>query len=299
MTINELNERFGVDEAVRFDVGAGGLAKAVLSAGEASAEVYLHGGHVAEYRPDPQARPVLWLSGSGEFAPGRPIRGGVPICWPWFGPHPSDEDLPMHGFARLASWTVRSAGLEQGRATLTLGLAADEATRAIWPREFDVELAVRLGSELSMELTTRNPGPEPMEITEALHTYLAVSDVRRVSIAGLEGVTYADKVEGLARRRQDGPVTFDGEVDRVYLGTRGACVLDDPGLARRVEVSKEGSSSTVVWNPHVRKSMEMEDFGDDEWRGMLCIETANALDDAVRIPPGGSHCMSASLRVTE
>jgi D-hexose-6-phosphate mutarotase len=297
MTINELNQRFGVEGAVRFEAGPGGLTKAVLLAGDASAEVYLHGGHVASYRPGQGGEEVLWLSEAGEFAPDRPIRGGVPICWPWFGAHPADEDLPMHGFARLADWTVRGTGGEHGQAALTLGLSSDEATRATWPMDFDLELAVRLGGDLALALTTRNPGPEPMRITEALHTYLSVSDVRQVRIAGLDGVTYADKVEGLARRRQDGPVTFDGEVDRVYLGTRATCVLDDPGPARRVEVAKDGSASTVIWNPHIRKSMEMEDFGNDEWTGMVCIETANALDDAVVVAPGGSHCMTASIRV--
>ena len=157
---------------------------------------------------------------------------------------------------------------------------------------------LRLGRDLSMALTVTNPADAPITFEEALHTYLAVGDVRQVSVAGLEGVTYVDKVDGAKRKTQaEELITIGGEIDRLYLETEAAVTLTDPGLGRRIRVEKTGSRSSVVWNPWVAKSRAMADFGDDEWPGMICIETANAADNAVTLPPHGSHTITATISV--
>ncbi len=287
---------------VQFVEGAGGLTKLVSTTDASELELYLHGAHLTHFRA--AGRPILWMSEQSWFEPGKPIRGGVPICWPWFGPHPENPELPSHGFARLREWSVagvesvlkdRTPG-EPSQRRIQLELRDDAETRRLWPCEFALKLTIVQGVCLEMTLETTNLGDQPFEITEAMHSYLGVSDVRNIRIEGLENVPYLDKVDGGARKQQgDEPVTFDGEVDRPYLGTVSACTLVDEGMRRKIVVGKEGSRSTVVWNPHAAKAARMEDYGDDEWPGMVCIETANVHDDAVSVKPGGKHAMTTRI----
>jgi len=296
MSIEQLNEEFGIPEAVVFEEGPGGLERVqVRSADGAEATIYLLGAHVAHWRPA-GAEPVLWVSEHSAYAVGRAIRGGVPVCHPWFGNQADDPGAMLHGFVRIIPWLVESAERnEDGTVTVGFWIKFDRGS-AGWPGFFEVRHRVTVGPALTMELTTRNCGREDLTITEALHSYFRVSDVRNVSVGGLAGCTYFDKVAGGANRVQgDGALSFAGETDNVYLDARSACVLDDPGMGRRVYVAKRGSGSTVVWNPWTDKARSMADFGDDEWPGMVCIETANALANAVTIPPGASHTMAARL----
>lgn len=263
---------------------------------QARASVSLQGGQVLSYQPAGQA-PVLWTSRKSAFLPGKAIRGGIPVCWPWFGPHPEDPAKPAHGFARTALWASRGARrLENGSTELRLTLADDAATRARWPHAFQLEMTVAVGKELRVELAVRNGGREDFTCGGALHSYFTVSDVTKVRLLGLEGRDYIDQLDPARPKRQEGPIAVSGETDRVYLDTEDECVIEDPGLKRRVRIAKSGSRTTVVWNPWVEKSKRMADFGDDEYPGMLCVETANALDDRVRVPPGGEHRLSAFIR---
>jgi D-hexose-6-phosphate mutarotase len=172
-----------------------------------------------------------------------------------------------------------------------LVLQPDDAARAQWPHPSRLTSTLTVGRELVFELTTHNLGATPMVIGEALHTYFAVSDIRRAPILGLEGCTFLDKVEGNTRRRQEGPVVIDSEVDRVYVDTTADCVIEDAGLGRRVRVSKDGSRSTVVWNPWSAKADKMGDFGPDGYLGMVCVESGNALENVVTVPAGGAHTL--------
>ena len=177
-----------------------------------------------------------------------------------------------------------------------LELVSDEATRALFPHDVRVSLEVVVGSSLSLALTVRNTGPLPLPFEEALHTYLAVSDVRQCRVSGLEGTAFVDKTAAGARRPgEPAPIVVAAETDRVYLGTEAAVTVEDAAWARRIVVSKTGSRTTVVWNPWVAKAKAMPDFGDDEWPGMLCVETANAVEDAVTLAPGASHTMTATI----
>ncbi len=303
MHLSELNERFGVAGAVAFEQGPGGFARAVLTGAGGRAAVLLYGAHAMEFQPDGH-RPVLWVSRRSWLEAGKPIRGGVPVCWPWFGGKGPVAGSPLHGFARLAEWTVESAArLPDGRATITLVLRS-EAVRvpqaaAWWPHAFELRYTVTAGSDLTLTLSTRNTGNDPFTITQALHTYFAVSDVRSVRVHGLEGAEYIDTVGPETLRRQGPePVAVRAEIDNVYRGHTGECVLEDAPWGRRIRVAKSGSRSTVVWNPWIEKAARMPDFGDDEWPHMLCIETANAgPDDAVTIPPAGGHDIQTHITV--
>ena len=281
----------------RIGKGPGGLERLELAANAGEAHVFLHGAHVTHFQPR-GGKPVLWVSRESRYESGRPIRGGVPVCFPWFGPRAGAPDAPLHGFARIRPWTLASVEPQpDGRLRALLELVSDGATRALFPHDLRVSLEVVVGSTLSLALSVRNTGPSPLTFEEALHTYLAVSDVRQCRVTGLEGTAFVDKTAGGARRPgEPAPIVVAAETDRVYLGTEGAVTVEDPGKTRRIVVSKTGSRTTVVWNPWVAKAKAMPDFGDDEWPGMLCVETANAMvENAVTLAPGASHTMTARI----
>ncbi len=279
--------------------GRGGLPCLTVSTDRCTAELYLHGAHLCHWQPRTHPHPVLWMSQASRFQADAPIRGGVPICFPWFGPKAGDPAAPVHGIARIQEWRLDRVEVERdGTTAIGLSMPSDAATRAAAPRGCTLTCTVRLGGELSMALTVANPTEGPLTIEEALHTYFAVSDVRRVGVEGLAGATFVDKADGGKRKAQDESViTISGETDRLYLNTRAAITLTDPGFGRRIRVAKTGSLASVVWNPWIAKSRAMSDFGDDEWPGMLCIETANAGDNAVTLPPGAGHTMTAAVSV--
>jgi glucose-6-phosphate 1-epimerase len=287
-----------VTEQVVVEPGDGGLARARVSAARADAEVYLQGGHVTRWQPR-GAAPVLFLSGRATYAPGKAIRGGVPLIFPWFGPHATDRRAPMHGFARSRPWRLATSGPgADGAAILELALQDDEATRAAWPSAFSLRYRVTVGEILHLELEITNTSLAPFTFEAALHTYLAVGDVEAVAITGLEDTPYIDKVDAMARKRHGaGPVRLTGETDRVFLGTTRRCVVTDPALGRRLSVDKAGSATTVVWNPWAARAAEIADLEPDGWRRMVCVETANAADDAVTLAAGARHLMSATIRV--
>ncbi len=234
--------------------------------------------------------PVIWLSRAARLAPGKSIRGGVPICWPWFGPHATDAALPAHGFARTVPWEVIGAQtLADGATRLDFRLIQSEATRAQWPHATLLECHISIGTAIEIDLVTRNADRSAITIGDALHTYFEVSDVRQVTIHGLEGCPYLDKMDGGKRKQQAGPVTISAETDRIYLNSSADCLIDDPGFQRRIRIRKRGSRSTVIWNPWIEKSARMGDFGENGYLNMMCVESANAADDVVTIAPGGEH----------
>jgi D-hexose-6-phosphate mutarotase len=290
--------RFAIPGLVSFETGPGGLIRAVVTAGAGEAHVYLHGAHVTHFAPRGE-RPVLFTSARSLYAPDRAIRGGVPVIFPWFGARAGDASAPMHGFARTSEWEVVSVEEAAGSsAQLVLGLSASARTRAAWPPDFEARYRVAVGASLDLALDVRNASGQPFTFEEALHTYLAVADVTAVAITGLAGTTYVDKTDGMKRKQQgEAPLRITSETDRVYLDTRTACAVDDPRGGRRLLVEKAGSATTVVWNPWQEKARAMADFDPEEWRSMVCVETANAADNAVVLAPGERHELTASIRV--
>lgn len=288
-TIDQYNRRFAIDGVAQFDTGDGGLTRLSITADEADATLYTHGGHVTHFQAR-GGKPMLWVSAASRFATGQAIRGGVPIVFPWFGARKNDPGAPSHGLVRKAEWSVTAVDLlDDGRVRATLAVSAES---------FRVVYHVTVGRQLGLEMIVTNTFDEPVGFEQALHTYLAVADVHQIGVHGLEGATYIDKVDAFSRKAQpDAPVRFSGEVDSVYLDTDAVVRVEDPLLGRTIVIRKTGSRSTVVWNPWIDKSKKMSDFGDDEWPGMVCIETANVADNAIRLAPGASATMSATFEV--
>ena len=277
---------------------ARGALSAIRLAGEhSSLEVVAQGAHVIDWTI-PGTPPVLFLSPTSGFVPGKAIRGGVPLIFPWFGPKPDDSRAPQHGFLRVRDWTLQSASVDaRGNGVVAMTLTDDVRTRAEWPHAFAASFVASAGRQLRLALEIRNTGAAPFTFEAALHTYLAVSDVRRIRVRGLENADYLDKVGGGARRCEGAaPIAFTGETDRVYLGTTGECTVEDPDWRRRIVVAKSGSRSTVVWNPWIDKARAMADLG-ETWTGMVCVETANAAEDARTLAPGAMHVLEAVITV--
>jgi D-hexose-6-phosphate mutarotase len=298
MTSTLLNEQFGIPEQLTFRTDASGLIIADLHNGQAS--VCLQGAHLMHWHPAGQAQPVVWLSRNTRPNVGKSIRGGAPVCWPWFGAHASEVSFPGHGYARTVPWEVVASGVESDGATrLTLRLVESDKTRAQWNQSCTVELTVIVGETLRMELTTTNTGETDFVIGEALHTYFHISDIGAVRVTGLEGGDYWDKAGGGSTFcKQHGAVDFTAETDRVYIHTPAECVIEDPALNRRIHIAKSGSLSTVVWTPWADKANKMGDLGQpDGWREMVCVESANALENVVTVPASGQHTLGVVYRV--
>ena len=295
--IDRLNREFAIDKHVRFESGPGGLVVAKINNAHATAMLALQGAHVMAFQPKGQ-EPVLWLSGYAKFSPGKSIRGGVPICWPWFGPHASDAAFPGHGFARTVLWEVLSTqATGEGATRLVLRLAAASKNLQQWSTPSDVSMTVTIGAHLGMNLTTRNTGQQAFVLGDALHTYFAVSDVRRVVVYGLEGCPYIDKVDGSKRKMQSGGVHISAETDRIYLDSARDCLIEDLGFNRRIRIAKRHSHSTVVWNPWIEKAEKMGDFGPEGYLGMLCVESTNADVDVVTVAPGSEHQLQVEYSI--
>ncbi len=282
---------------VELHPGHGNLDRLTIDTPGCTGEIYLHGAHVTAWAPRGGA-PVIWMSAASTFEAGRPIRGGVPLCFPWFGPHPANPGRAPHGFARLVPWTLEQVVRGHDAVTVTLALANGGDYDDLWPHRCALTYTASFGRELALELAVRNVGTTACPIQEALHTYFAVGDIRQVTIEGLAGVTYVDKLRGGERCVQDAtPIRFTGETDRPYLDTDAATTIVDAAWKRRIVVEKDGSRTTVVWNPWLAKARAMPDFGDDEWPAMVCVEAANALDNAYVLAPGGEHRLRTRIRI--
>jgi glucose-6-phosphate 1-epimerase len=298
MTSTELNLQFALANALRFETAPGGLIRAVISTPLAEAEIFQQGAHIAHWAVRGR-KPVLFISSKSFFAPGKAIRGGVPIIFPWFGPRFGDKPGPAHGFARTSLWTVESAMLlDSGAVEIAFGLAADQASRALGFDAFAVRFTATIGSELSMSLDVSNRSQAPLIFEEALHNYFAVSNVRDIAVRGLEGTTYIDKTDGFSRKVQpDAPIRIGKETDQVHLDSTAACVISDPTWDRRIVISKTGSNSTVVWNPWIAKAAAFQDMAPDEWQAMICVETANVAGNALTLAAGDSHRLTTTITV--
>ena len=298
MANTELQRRFGVPGIVKIDEGRGGLPRVAVTSDLASAEIYFHGAHLTQFQPR-GAKPVLFMSEKSHYDAAKPIRGGVPLIFPWFGPRAGSPDSPMHGFARIRAWELESCMQQaDGVVRVVFTLAADDATKTLWPFDFNLRMVFSLGRALETELEVRAE-TTPLTFEEAFHTYLVVGDVRQAIVEGLENVEYIDKVDGFKRKTQPvESVRITGETDRVYLNTGSACRVVDPVLGRTLLLEKKHSATTVVWNPWIAKAKAMADFGDEEWPHMLCVEPANAGDAAVKLDAAQTHRMRTRIQIS-
>jgi glucose-6-phosphate 1-epimerase len=293
----ELREKFGIEDMLRFEETSTGLVRAVVTTAEADADVYLQGAHVAHWAPKSQ-KPVLFVSSRSEFAPGKAIRGGIPVVFPWFGPRGGGMPGPSHGFARTALWRLRSAQKTGGQVKVVFVLAPKDLAETFGYADFHLQLRVVIGAELQMELRVHNQSEKQLKYEEALHSYFAVGDIGQVSISGLEGTTYIDKTDGMKRKRVGNePLQLTKETDQIHVNTNATCMVDDALWQRRIVIEKSGSESTVVWNPWTGKTKSLKDMAPEEWREMVCVESANAADNAVTVAPGREHLMRVIIRV--
>jgi len=291
--LDQLNKQFGIAGQLQFVSGPGDMPVAEIENKLGKASVALQGAHVLGFQAAGQ-EPIIWMSGEATYAPGKSLRGGVPICWPWFGPHGSDSTLPGHGPARTVNWKpVASEALNDGSTKVSFELVETEKTRQQIPHPLRVQLHVTVGNSLGLEMETTNLGKVPFTLGEALHTYFLVGDVRLAHVEGLDGCEYIDKMDGGVRKHQQGPVSISAEADRIYLGTGSRSEIVDPAMGRKIVIESRGSASMVVWNPWIKTAEKMGDLGPDGYLKMLCVETANAADDVVKLAPGATHRMFA------
>jgi glucose-6-phosphate 1-epimerase len=313
--------------SVQVDVDAAGLEFVRVTGKNASAEIYLRGAHVTSWIPTgapeagttttgptpisgeadepapngttPGENSVIWMSAESKFAPGVPLRGGVPICFPWFGANAEDPSAASHGFARLADWELLWARVEDEDVLVSFRLKDTLDTRSSpWAHQFEAIYTVTVGRRLGLALSVNNRDRKPFTYEEALHTYLAVSDIHLTSVSGLENASFIDKVADNAQVDASGEaLRFAGETDRIYLTGPETITVDDPAAGRSLAVVGAGSGTTVVWNPWVDKAAQMGDFGDSEWTSMVCVETSNVKASAVTLEPGETHTMSVSYEV--
>jgi glucose-6-phosphate 1-epimerase len=292
----QLQRKFGITNNVSLTQKAPAYPVIEVDNEYARASIALHGAHVMEFQPKGED-PVLWLSRDAVYSEGKAIRGGIPICWPWFGGHP-DGELPAHGFVRNRFWQLESSEqLENGSTRLIMSTSDDDTSRSMWDYRFRLRLTVVVGNELSLALEMENLGSSSFTVTAALHSYFCVADVSEVDVLGLEGVKYIDQLLGNKQLIQTGPVRFDGELDRIYYPARADEILRDYQLNRDILLKKTGSRSTVVWNPWVTKADSMADFEQGGYRNMVCVETGNAADDAVQLVPKEPHVLGMVISV--
>jgi len=298
MELVELNERYALPGVLDFRHHASGLVFLEVAGPQAQARLCLQGAQLLLWQPRSSARPVIWLSEDARYAAGRNIRGGVPVCWPWFGPAAPGSGLPNHGFARNQHWEVLATALDAaGLVHVRLQLSDNPASRALWPHAFTATLDLQIGSELRIALTSHNRSDTECLLGEALHTYFAVSDVATARVDGLDGCRYSNTAEGGQAGRQTGSIGFDGEFDRVYLDAPAHCVLLDPPAGRRIDIRSQGAQSTIVWTPGPARAAQMGDLGPDGWRRMVCVESGNALENCVRLEPGARHTLAVHYAV--
>lgn len=268
-----------------------GLEVVEVEAAASTAAIALQGAQVLSFAPRGQAD-WLWVSERARWAPGAALRGGIPICFPWFGPHASEPTFPAHGFARTSGWRFAGAREESGRVSVDLALASDERTSKLFPHAFEARLTVTVGEDLALAFETTNTGPSAFSFEVALHTYLAVADVADIQIEGLAGRPYADKVSGEQRQEGAAPIRIAGEVDRVY-DNEGLVVLVDAARGRRLRIESTGAGSTVVWNPAPAKTATLSDMAPDGFRRFVCIETGAIGQRRVTLAPGARHQVTA------
>jgi glucose-6-phosphate 1-epimerase len=297
LNIDELNNRFAIAGVALITAGNGGLPRVSISGPSAAAEIYLHGAQLTSWCPA-GAEEVIFLSKQSQWASGRAIRGGIPVCFPWFRNKADDPKAPSHGFVRTKAWQLDSVERLGDAVRVSLSTSSDEGTRAWWPYDFHLLHRLTIGAELAQELVMKNTGSKALRFEEALHTYYRVGGADAVRISGLDGVAYLDNTDGNREKRQQGEIAFTAQTDRAYLDTTHPVEIIDPILRRRIRLEKQESRTTVVWNPWSTGAQSLADLGDDEWRTMGCVEASNIRAFAVDLEPGEQHRMRTLIKVS-
>ncbi len=281
-----------------FEEGPGGFPLAQIRTERASATVAMYGGQLVSYKPNHAEHDLFYLSEQAIYRPGKAIRGGAPLCWPWFGADPDDAGHQAHGFVRNIFWELIDTRIRDNVVSATFGIESSNVTHhEWWDHDFKLRKTITIGDELTVSLTTENCDDEPLRFSEALHSYLLVGDVEQVNVKGLDNTAYLDKPTDFSQNMQSGDITVDGEVDRIYLESPNSVEVIDPSLGRKIKVQQQGAENFVVWNPWDEKTKQLADMPDDGYKSFVCVESANALDYSVTIPAGQSHTMEVNYKI--
>jgi len=294
--VEELERRFGIPGVARICEGNGGLPRIQITGAHAQGEIYLHGAQVTSWKPAGNDE-VLFLSTKSRWQEGQAIRGGIPICFPWFRAKADDPKAPAHGFARTKGWQLESIVQGGPEVLVSMSVESDAQTRRWWPGEFRLSYRVAFGPELILELVCSNTGKTDLRFEEALHTYYRVADVANVGLRGLDAAHYLDNTDSNTEKVQHGDVTIAAATDNAFAGTRDDVDMIDPQLHRRIRLKKSNSLTTVVWNPWREGAARLADLGDGEWTRFLCVEASNILTASVSLAPGEEHKMTATVSV--
>jgi glucose-6-phosphate 1-epimerase len=295
MNLEQLNADYGIADKVKFVEGQGNFPLIKISNEYAEATISVYAGQVLSFKPVGQTEDMMFVSSQAYYQTGKAIKGGTPICWPWFGPDPENQGRASHGFVRDRLWQVRDVVSTQNGATqVTMGLVDLPETRAIWNYSFDLSIVITVGQTLTINLVTRNTGSESFSITQALHTYFKIGDLNQVRVLGLENKVYVDKVDRGQQKTQSGVVTFSGECDRIYLDVPPQLTIEDRALNRQIKVTATNSKTAIVWNPGVDISAKMADLGDRDYEHFVCVETANAANEIIEIAAGDYYNLTAN-----
>ncbi len=287
--LQELNRQFAIADHLHFERHPSGLIQGRIKTAKCSGSFFLLGGHLAEFQPASQQHPVLFMSGEAVYEVGKPIRGGIPVCFPWFGPNKADATLPAHGTVRTELWNVLRSEVNDRGVAVVLGYES---------RPFRVEMIANFGETLDVTLTAQNESQATQPCEVALHTYFQLGDVRRAQVSGLEQNAFRDQLTGQVLAATGDAIRFTEETDRVYRGEVGSITIEDEAYERRIKIAPRNSESTVVWNPWIAKSQRMADFGDQEFETMCCIETANVAPNGWNIDGGESRSIGFEISVT-
>jgi glucose-6-phosphate 1-epimerase len=297
--ISALNEQFSIPGIAEIVRGNGDLPKIHIATKSAIAEIYIYGAQVTSWI-SARVGEVLFLSEKSYWEAGRAIRGGIPVCFPWFRAKTDNPHAPSHGFVRIKEWQVESiARASDDSVCVSLSTESDETTRRWWPYDFSLEYRISVGTSLRLELRMENLGQSALLFEEALHTYFKVMNVKEAKVRGLDGVAYLDNRESNLEKKQLGELTISKQTDNAYTHATGAVEIIDPLLRRNIRTDKQGSSSTIVWNPWQDGASSMHDMGNEEWRSMLCVEGGNILSSAVKLAPLQNHTMTITISAEE
>jgi glucose-6-phosphate 1-epimerase len=292
--VEELDRSFGIPGVARVCEGNDGLLRVQINGSQVEGEIYLHGAQVTSWKPAGSDE-VLFVSKKSRWQEGQAIRGGIPICFPWFRAKVDDPKAPAHGFVRTKSWQLESIVEDESGVAVSMSTESDEHTRRWWPADFRLVYRIVLGSELSLELTCTNTGETDLRFEEALHTYNRISDVANVRLQGLDAVEFLDNIDSNKAKIHNGEVTISSATDSAFISTQSDVDLIDPQLSRHIRLKKTNSLTTVVWNPWREGAAHLGDLGDGEWTQFLCVEASNVLDASVTLTPGEKHKMTAVL----
>lgn len=283
---NKGMKKFEIERILTFKKSTEGLTKIIINNEFSEAEIYLHGGHLTHFKPKGKEQ-LIFDGRESRVTPPKSVHAGIPVCWPWFGPHPLDNTKPQHGFARDMLWQIKSTKTLYNGTEVVLSLTEDEKSLALWPNAFTLELTFTIGKNLTIDLKTYNSGDRPFNITQALHTYFYVGSVEAIEINGVVDTPFVDYTDSNKLKFENSPLHIAGEVNRVYIPTAATCTIDDPELERKIIIEKEHSHSTTIWNPW--KESGIHDLPGDDYKKFVCIETTNALEDAKILEPGESY----------